>query len=1781
MRWFICWVVAVLAATLAACSSAPDDGSPERTERALDALEVQCVDLPAVADASINAAALNQNNGSKKSLQVGGKERSLVRFDLSSIPPHQVVQSAALGLYVSGGPETRLFVHRATAAWAEETVTFASFAQQYDLNPQGFVDIDRANVQKWVQLDSLVQRWLQGLDANDGVLLRSEHSRVTTLVSREGGTPAQRPVLRVCYSPIDFCAPAPCHNGGICQNNPSGFTCHCAPGWEGATCDTNIDDCASAPCQNGGTCSDDSNGFTCACAAGFTGPTCATNIDDCAGAPCQNGGVCEDGVAAYQCHCGVGYEGVNCETQTNNCAAMPCQNGGTCTNGVGTYTCTCAPGYEGVNCEIDIDDCAGSPCHNGGTCLDGVASFTCSCPADWGGPTCDVDLNSCGQTPCLNGATCTNVDDGYTCSCAPGYTGTNCEIDINDCSPNPCLVNETCIDGVNTFTCSCEAGQTCAARALAFDTLPSSVPGNSSIEVTVEAHDLNGLIVGDFAGPVTISLETSGGAIVSTETVDAIDGVATLSVAFPVTPDDYVLRATSPGLQSVVSDTIAVPAPTGPGLAFFVAPVGSVRAGDAFTLQVRALDASGTVDSSFNGNVAISAAAVGGSNFNGGTQNATAVAGIANFNVVLGNAANGYVVTATAAALASGTVSFNVTARQLAVTTVIANMQAGTPFSITLEARDANNALAENFNGNIAINAAAIGGSNFNAGTQSATAVAGSATLGGLALNDAANGYTITAQAAGLINGLSNAFNVTATHLAVLALPNVRSGDGFSVTVQARDANNGLAENFASNVALDAAAVGGSNFVGGTRNATSIAGVASFNVALNNAANGYTATATSAGVTDGVSNAFNVSARQLLVTTVVANMQAGTPFSITVEARDGNNALAENFNGSIAINAAAVGGSNFNAGTQNASAVAGSATLGGLALNDAANGYTITAQATGLINALSNAFNVTATQLAVLALPNVRSGDVFSVTVQARDANNNFAENFTSSVDLNAAAAGGSNFNGGTQNRTAVAGLANFTGVVLNNAADGYVVTATSAGLTNGVSNAFNVTARQLLVTTVIANMKAGTPFTVAIEARDANNALAENFNGNIAINAAAVGGSNFVGGTQNATAEGGTVTSGILVLNDAANGYTITAQATGPIPGVSNAFNVTATHLAVLTLPNVRSGDAFNVNVEARDANNNRAENFAGAVNVNAAAVGGSNFVGGTQNRTAVGGLATFNAVVLDNAADGYIVTATSAGLTNGVSNAFNVTAGQLLVTTVIANMQAGTPFSITIEARDANGNLAENFNSNVSLNAAAAGGSNFNGGTKNATAVAGSATLSGLILNDAANNYLITAQAAGLINGLSNTFNVTATHLAVLSVSNVRSGDAFNVNVQARDANNSVAENFTGSVSLNAAATGGSNFIGGTKNTTAAGGLATFFGLVLNDAADGYTATATSAGLTNGVSNAFNVTFRTLDVGAVANQVAGAPFNVTVTARDNNGNLAENFGAANSLALINLQAAVVANGQTAFNAPVVPSFAGGVATFTGLAISNATDGYTFSAQAVSSGVLTTDAINAAFNVTGSFVFVSDVQSSMVAGTPFTVTVELRDANGNRAENFTGSTANIVLSAAASGGSNFNGGTSVLTASLGSATFAGLALNNAADGYVVTAQLSNSSGLISGSSSPFAVTFTTLTVGPVANQVAAAPFNVTVTATDANGALAENFGPSNGLTLVNLQAAIVANGQTAFDAPVIPTFAGGIATFTGLTISNDANGYTFSAQAVSSGVLVIDAINAPFNVTP
>ncbi|XP_053372499.1 uncharacterized protein LOC128546249 isoform X2 [Mercenaria mercenaria] len=223
------------------------------------------------------------------------------------------------------------------------------------------------------------------------------------------------------------------------------------------------DECLSNPCQNNATCVDGIIEFTCACAPGYEGITCENDIDECEPHPCLNGATCEHDIDEYSCTCPEGFSGVNCEIDDDECESSPCQNG-TCLDLINGYNCTCVPGYEGVNCEIDIQECDSNPCKNSVRCVDIVNGYECICLPGYTGDNCETECAAntyginCNQSCACNeegSISCDHVNG--TCSCNAFYTGDRCELDIDECENNSTCSkpNEGCDNVRGGYNCSC------------------------------------------------------------------------------------------------------------------------------------------------------------------------------------------------------------------------------------------------------------------------------------------------------------------------------------------------------------------------------------------------------------------------------------------------------------------------------------------------------------------------------------------------------------------------------------------------------------------------------------------------------------------------------------------------------------------------------------------------------------------------------------------------------------------------------------------------------------------------------------------------------------------------------------------------------------------------------------------------------------------------------------------------------------------------------------------------------------------------------------------------------------------------------------------------------------------------------------------------------------------------------------------------------------------------------------------------------------------------------
>jgi Concanavalin A-like lectin/glucanases superfamily/Fibronectin type III domain/Calcineurin-like phosphoesterase len=162
------------------------------------------------------------------------ERRSLLLFDLSSIPVGSTIQSAELQFYVN--TEGQGFnMHRMLVPWDEGTVTFASIGNRHFLANN--TDAETAVNANWPGVDtyvglitvpvpaSTIQDWINGTLTNNGWLMIATHADDgQQLRSREHTTVADRPKLSVTYSispPNQPINPIPVNNGTATSSNPN------------------------------------------------------------------------------------------------------------------------------------------------------------------------------------------------------------------------------------------------------------------------------------------------------------------------------------------------------------------------------------------------------------------------------------------------------------------------------------------------------------------------------------------------------------------------------------------------------------------------------------------------------------------------------------------------------------------------------------------------------------------------------------------------------------------------------------------------------------------------------------------------------------------------------------------------------------------------------------------------------------------------------------------------------------------------------------------------------------------------------------------------------------------------------------------------------------------------------------------------------------------------------------------------------------------------------------------------------------------------------------------------------------------------------------------------------------------------------------------------------------------------------------------------------------------------------------------------------------------------
>ncbi len=279
--------------------------------------------------------------------------------------------------------------------------------------------------------------------------------------------------------------------------------------------------------------------------------------------------------------------------------------------------------------------------------------------------------------------------------------------------------------------------------------------------------------------------------------------------------------------------------------------------------------------------------------------------------------------------------------------------------------------------------------------------------------------------------------------------------------------------------------------------------------------------------------------------------------------------------------------------------------------------------------------------------------------------------------------------------------------------------------------------------------------------------------------------------------------------INKVGTGYTLSASSGALAGATTNAFNITpgpASHLVVTTQPPGSSvaGASFAVGISIEDSSGNV------VTTDNSTAVTlaiGTNPASGTltctsPTVTAINGMASFSCSI-NKAGTGYTLGATSSPvLTAATTNAFNITAGAAtqLSVSAPATATAGTPFSFTVTAQDAFGNIVTGYTGTVHFTSS----DGIATLPTDYTFVAGDGGVhtftSGATLKTAGNQTITaTDTVTSSITGTSNTVAVSAaaaTHFMVSAPTSVIAGTAFSFTVTASDAFGNTATGYTGIV-------------------------------------------------------------------------------------------------------------------------------------------------------------------------------------------------------------------------------------------------------------------------------------------------------------------------------------------------------------------------------------------------
>jgi streptogramin lyase len=706
------------------------------------------------------------------------------------------------------------------------------------------------------------------------------------------------------------------------------------------------------------------------------------------------------------------------------------------------------------------------------------------------------------------------------------------------------------------------------------DEPPSSVIAGANFGLTIEAEDQFGYEATSFDGSVTLSISNNSNVQFQGDlTLNASGGLVTFSGLSIDTVGSYTIEATSTGLISATTSAVSVT--SGQAVKLVVTsgnePPSTITAGGAFGFVVDAVDNFGNIDPTYGKTVTIATSPAVTLT---GSPAATAQDGVATFTGLSIDAVGTYTIQTSSGSLNAGTTTpVTVTPGPVFQLTVTAQpptpITAADTFGLAIGAADQYGNAISTFSGTVIITLANNPGVTLY-GTLSEPTQSGVATFSGLSITKAGN-YQIQATSGSLVATTTSTFTVSAAGANQLAFGqqpgNTIAGTTIGpVTVQVEDASGNIVATD-NTTQVTASLHSGAGTLTGTKTATAVNGVASFDDLEDDASGTLSLQFSAAGVAPGVSTSITISpaaAYQLLIHTQPSQTAtAGQPFAtqpvIDEVDRYGNLETGDNSTG---ITVSLATGNGPLQATTTVTESGGIATFTDLADNRAG---VISLNFTGLglmAGPSSNVFiSPAATAQLVIQTPpfaNVTAGNPLTdpIVIDEEDQFGNVETGDNSTV-ITASLASGRGPLHGTTAATVSRGVATFN-TLEDDTAGTLSLKFTSGAHYSVVANATDVAAApatQLVVTTPPpTTLSAGQAFDITISAEDQFGNLDTSYSQDVTISVP--GGPGFTTAVQ---AKNGVAAFVGLTLPASAHAVTIQATAPGLSGAATNPIPVTS----------------------------------------------------------------------------------------------------------------------------------------------------------------------------------------------------------------------------------------------------------------------------------------------------------------------------------------------------------------------------------------------------------------------------------------------------------------------------------------------------------------------------------------------------------------------------------------------------------------------------------------------